>query len=59
MVVFAGKKTTKTRRKMPEIWKNFNSEVSGDDIFQKISAKCKSFEVSSLGVFDEVSVSKF
>jgi len=30
-----------------------------DDIQNEILAKCSNFEPSSLGVFDEVSVSKF
>jgi len=50
---------------MPEIWKKFKSEVM-TTVFKKNSAKCTNFEAlslglelqaSSLGVFDEVSVS--
>jgi len=56
LFVFAGKKQTKHVGKMPEIWKNFKSEVI--TIFlKKVSRKCTNFEASSLGlgVFDDVS----
>jgi len=39
-------------RKKIQLW-------SDDNIQNKILAKCSNFEVSSLGVFDEVLVSKF
>ena len=45
---------------MPEIWKKIDLEVMAT-FFWKNAAKCTNFEVSSLGlgIFDEVSVSKF
>jgi len=45
---------------MSEIWKKFNSEVM-TTFFTKQSAKCTNFEIPSLGlgIFDEISVSKF
>ena len=54
----SSKKQPKHVGKMPEIWKKFRSEVM-TTFFQKISAECTNFEVSSLGVELQVSVSEF
>ena len=43
---------------MPEIWKKNNVEMI-TTFFLKSSAKSTNFDVSSLGIFDEVPVSKF
>ena len=56
-VVFAGKKQPKPVEKMPEIWNKIR--LRSDDGIKKTSAKSTNFEVSSLGIFGEVSVSKF
>jgi len=63
-VVFAGRKQPKEVGKMREIDRKFNFKLIA--MFKKNPAKCTKFEVSvsnfkvsSLGIFDEVSVSKF
>ena len=58
-VAFAGKKTTTKRsEKCHKFEKKFNFEVK-TIFYKKKSAKSTNFEVSSLGNFDEVPVSKF
>ena len=57
-LVLPGKKQSKEVRKMPEISKQFYLEAM-TTFLQKNFGKMHKFEVSSLGNFDEVSVSKF
>jgi len=56
-VVFAGKEQPKQVGKMLEI-KKINLEVM-TTIFEKISAKSRNVEISSLRIFGEVTVSEF
>jgi len=57
LFVFSGKKQPKHVGKTPEIKKNDLEVIAM--FFKKISAKCISFEVSSLGLELHVSVSEF